>query len=157
MRSPLVPVTLLALAIAAAACGRSAPAPAATAGGEMSRAVVDPYLAINAALASDSMDGVTANAGAVATGASAFGAPAAGIDTAAVQLASATGLDDARVKLAVLSEAIDGYMGRQLLHPPKGVRTAFCPMVLKPWMQKDGAIRNPYYGSRMLTCGAFTN
>jgi hypothetical protein len=30
-------------------------------------------------------------------------------------------------------------------------------MVLKPWLQKDGELRNPYYGSRMLTCGSFRN
>ena len=48
-------------------------------------------------------------------------------------------------------------MSNQHLAPPEGVRVAFCPMQLKPWMQADGAIRNPYYGSRMPTCGSFRN
>ncbi|HMB81254.1 MAG TPA: hypothetical protein VKI43_14350, partial [Vicinamibacterales bacterium] len=77
----------LVLAIAAASC---APAPMTDktpkAGAEMSRAVLDPYLKIQAALADDSMDGVTANAGNIATAATALGAPAVKIDMAAVQL-----------------------------------------------------------------------
>jgi hypothetical protein len=123
----------------------------------MSRAVVEPYLKIDEALASDSLDGVKANAGDVATGASALGAFAVKIDTAALQLASADDIADARTKFGVLSEAIDTYMTTQHLAPPAGIRVAFCPMVKKPWLQKDGAIRNPYYGSQMLTCGSFKN
>ena len=30
--------------------------------------------------------------------------------------------------------------------PPSGVKMAFCPMVLKPWLQADATITNPYYG-----------
>src|SRR5205823_5043888 len=123
----------------------------------MSRAVVDPYLKIDEALASDSLDGVKANAGNVATAASALGAFAVKIDTAALQLASAEDIADARTKFGVLSEAIDTYMTTQHLAPPAGIRVAFCPMVKKPWLQEDGAIRNPYYGSQMLTCGSFKN
>ena len=127
------------------------------AGAEMSRAVIDPYLKIGTALASDRMDGVTANAGEIATAASALGALAFKIDTAAVQLTAAADLADARAKFGVLSEAIDAYMTNQHLTSPDGVRVAFCPMVLKPWLQKDGDLRNPYYGSQMLTCGSFRN
>jgi hypothetical protein len=123
----------------------------------MSRAVVDPYLKIDEALASDSLDGVKANAGDVATAASALGAFAVKIDTAALQLASADEIADARTKFGALSEAIDTYMTTQHLAPPAGIRVAFCPMVKKPWLQNDGAIRNPYYGSQMLTCGSFKN
>ncbi len=149
---------VLALVGGAAACSRPAAKPAApAAGGEMSRGVVDPYVAINGSLASDSLDGVAANARAIADAATGLGAAGASINAAAVQLASATALDDARVKLAALSEAIDAYMGTRHLRAPEGVRMAFCPMVLKPWMQKSGPIRNPYYGSQMLTCGSFRN
>ena len=59
----------------------------------MSRAVIDPYLKIQAALADDSMDGVKANAGNIATAATALGAPAMKIDTTAVQLASAAEIE----------------------------------------------------------------
>ena len=145
----------IALALAVGAC---APAPQTDktpkAGSEMSRSVIDPYLKIQEALADDKMDGVKANAGQVATASAALGAPAMKIDTAAVQLASASELEDARTKFATLSEAIDDYMTGLHLKAPEGVRVAFCPMVQKPWLQKGEAIENPYYGKEMLTCGS---
>jgi hypothetical protein len=137
------------------ACNRTAPA--ASASTEMSRAVVDPYVKVAEALASDSIDGIRANAGDIATAAARLGALAFKIDTAALQLASADDLDDARAKFGVLSEAIDAYMAGQHLTPPDGIRVAFCPMVLKSWLQPDGELRNPYHGSQMLTCGSFRN
>ena len=146
----------LAVLVFASAC---APAPQTTktpaAGSEMSRAVLDPYLKIQAALSNDTMDGVKANAGEVATASAALGAPAMKIDTAAVQLASAVEIEDARAKFGTLSEAIDAYMTGLKLKPPEGVKVAFCPMVHKPWLQTASAIDNPYYGKSMLSCGNF--
>jgi membrane fusion protein, copper/silver efflux system len=140
----------------AAAC---APAPATDktpkAGTGMSRAVIDPYLKIQAALADDSMDGVKANAGNIATAATALGAPAMKIDTTAVQLASAVEIEDAREKFDALSEAIDAYMTGLKLKAPEGVKVAFCPMVQKPWLQADATINNPYFGKSMQACGSF--
>jgi hypothetical protein len=109
----------------------------------MPRSIVDPYLKIQAALADDSMDGVKQNAGDIATAATALGAPAVKIDTAAVQLAAATELADAREKFGTLSEAVDAYMIGLKLKPPDGVRVAVCPMVHKPWLQEGSAIANP--------------
>ena len=154
--STSVPLVVLAGALVCAACNRPSTS-AAPAGTAMSRAVIDPYLKIGAALASDSMDSVTANAGEIATAASTLGALAFKIDTAAAQLTGAADLQDARARFGVLSEAIDSYMTNQHLTSPEGVRVAFCPMALKPWLQKDGDLRNPYYGSQMLTCGSFRN
>jgi hypothetical protein len=146
----------LALTVAAGACG---PAPMTDktpkAGTEMSRAVIDPYLKIQAALADDSMDGVKANAGNIVTAATALGAPAMKIDTTAVQLTSAAEIDDAREKFGALSEAIDTYMTGLKLKAPEGVKVAFCPMVQKPWLQADATIHNPYFGKSMQTCGNF--
>ncbi|MEO8255848.1 MAG: hypothetical protein ABI868_00725 [Acidobacteriota bacterium] len=150
----LLTVTLLGLP--GIACHRP-PASAAPAGAAISRAIVDPYLEIGTALAADRVDGVTARAGEIATAASSLGAAAFKIDTAAVQLTSAADLADARAKFGVLSDAIDSYMTNQHLTSPSGVRVAFCPMVQKPWLQQDGELRNPYYGSQMLTCGSFRN
>ena len=145
-----------AIAIALTAC---APAPGTDktpkAGTEMSRAVIDPYLKIQAALADDSMDGVKATAGNIATAATSLGAPAMKIDTAALQLASAAEIEDAREKFGVLSEAIDTYMTGLKLKAPEGVKVAVCPMVQKPWLQADAAINNPYFGKSMQTCGSF--
>jgi len=144
--------------IGAVSCGTggstqtaATPAP----GSEMPRSILDPYLKIQVALADDSMDGVKANAGNIATAASSLGAPAMKIDTAAVQLASTTEIEDARVKFGALSEAIDAYATGLKLRMPEGVRVAFCPMAQKPWLQQASAINNPYYGKSMPTCGSF--
>jgi hypothetical protein len=146
----------LVVALAATGC---APAPMTDktqkAGSEMTRAVIDPYLKIQAALADDSMDGVKANAGNIATAATSLGAPAMKIDTTALQLASATEIDDARAKFGALSEALDTYMTGLHLTPPQGVKVAVCPMVHKPWLQADATINNPYFGKSMQTCGSF--
>jgi hypothetical protein len=48
-------------------------------------------------------------------------------------------------------------MANQHLAPPAGVCVAFGPMTMRPWLQRDAAIRHPYYGSQMLTCGSFRN
>jgi len=142
--------------VIAAAC---APAPQTDKtpkpGSEMSRAVIDPYLKIQEALASDTMDGVKQNAGEVATAASSLGAPAMKIDTAALTLASAADLEHAREQFGTLSEAIDTYMTGLKLKAPDGVKVAFCPMVRKPWLQSASTIDNPYFGKSMLTCGTF--
>jgi len=152
--APLLAVA--ALLLAATAC---APAPQTgntpAAGSEMPRSIVDPYLKIQSALADDSMDGVTQNAGNIATAASGLGSPAMKIDMAAAQLTSAGDIADAREKFGRLSEAIDAYMTGLKLTPPEGVRVAVCPMVKKPWMQEGAAISNPYYGKAMPTCGNF--
>jgi hypothetical protein len=121
----------------------------------MSASIIDPYLKIQEALAADSIEGVKANAGEIATASSALGAPAMKIDTSAVHLASATELGDARTKFGALSEALDQYMTGLHLAAPEGVKVAVCPMVRKPWLQKGDAIANPYYGTEMLTCGNF--
>jgi hypothetical protein len=54
-----------------------------------------------------------------------------------------------------LNEALVAYLGAQKRGPGAGLKVAVCPMVNKPWIQKDGAIQNPYYGSEMLSCGSF--
>ena len=147
------------LAGAAALALACAPAPATDktpkAGSEMSRAVIDPYLKIQQALADDRMDGVKENAGSIATAATALGAPAMKIDTSALQLASAAEIDDARAKFGDLSVALDTYMTGLKLTPPEGVKVAFCPMVHKPWLTASATIDNPYYGKSMSTCGNF--
>ena len=121
----------------------------------MPASVVDPYLKIQTALAQDRIDDVRANAGNIATAASALGSPAMKIDTAAVQLASAAEIEDAREKFGRLSDAIVTYMDGLHLPPPDGVRKAYCPMAQKPWLQQGDTLANPYYGASMLTCGEF--
>ncbi len=136
--------------------GKTLIAVAPKAGDTMPAAILDPYLAIQDGLAHDSVDNLRANAGNIATAATSLGAPAMRIDTAAVQLASAGDLADARQKFGVLSEAIVAYKDGFKLRAGDGVKQAFCPMALKPWLQKGESISNPYYGSEMPTCGSFT-
>jgi len=149
-------VFVVMLASTAFAC---APAPQTSntppSGSKMPSSVVDPYLKIQTALAQDRIDDVRANAGEVAKASTALGAPAMKIDTAAVQLASATEIQDARDKFGTLSDAVVTYMDGLHLAPPDGVRKAYCPMVKKPWLQQGDTLANPYYGASMLTCGEF--
>jgi hypothetical protein len=153
----------MSLAVSMACAGCAPNVGTTPAGGfAMPASIVDPYLAIQGALADDSTDGnlIRANAGNIAVAATALGAPAMKIDTAALQLSAAAeadrpDLENVREKFGLLSEAIDTYMTGLKLTPPEGVRVAFCPMVSKPWMQKGDTLANPYYGKEMSTCGNF--
>jgi hypothetical protein len=149
---------LIALALFAAGCSGSGGSLAGNApkeGSPLPASIAEPYLRIHDELAVDSMDNVKQNAGDIATAASALGAPAMKIDTAAVQLAAAGDLALARDRFGVLSDAIVTYMTGLKLAAPDGVRTAFCPMAQRPWLQKGDTIANPYYGKEMPTCGEF--
>ena len=151
-------VAVLAIASACAPAPGTGNSPAA--GAAMSRAIVDPYLKIQAALADDSTEGVHANAGAIVTAVTALGSPAMKIVGAALQLAAAAeaeppDIKDVREKFGTLSETIDVYMTGLHLTPPQGVKVAVCPMVNKPWMQEGPTLANPYYGKEMSTCGSF--
>jgi hypothetical protein len=147
----------------AVSCGFSLPscalgthsAVALAPGSEMPSSIVDPYLRIQTALAQDRVDDVRASAGEIATAATSLGAPAMKIDTAAVQLASATELADAREKFGTLTDAMVTYMDGEHLKAPDGVRKAYCPMARKSWLQRGDTLANPYYGTAMPTCGEF--
>jgi hypothetical protein len=143
------------LLMTGAACNRAGVRGTVAHPGELSPTIVEPYLRADTALTEDRIDGIASDAAAIGSAARALGPPAASIDAAAGHLASAANLAEARASFGELSEAIDTYMGRQHLTPPAGIRQAFCPMAFRPWLQKDGALRNPYYGSQMLTCGSF--
>lgn len=148
-----LPVFAAVLTTTALACSPKAVPPVES--GALPASIVEPYLTIQSALFHDEVAGVQANAGAIATAASALGAPAMKIDTAALQLAAASDLADARTRFGVLSDAVVTYMNGLHLAAPEGVRTAYCPMTQKPWLQKSASIENPYYGSQMPTCGNF--
>jgi hypothetical protein len=148
---------LLSIAAIASACTPTV-GKTPESGSAMPSSIIDPYLEIQSALADDSTANVKANAGNIMTAATALGAPAMKIDTAAIQLSAAAEAADPdianiRDKFGLLSEAIDTYMTGLKLTPPAGIRVAYCPMVNKPWMQKGEALANPYYGKEMLTCG----
>jgi hypothetical protein len=158
MRSNLLPLIACVASLATACAPTVGKTPES--GSAMPASIVEPYLEIQSSLADDRSDNIHARAGDIATAATALGAPAMKIDTAALQL-SATAeapepdLAALRERFGALSEAIDAYMTGLKLRPPDGVRVAFCPMVNKPWMQKGDTLANPYYGKEMPTCGSF--
>jgi hypothetical protein len=131
-------------------------------GSAMPMSIMEPYLAIQEALAQDSTDNIKANAGKIATASTSLGAPAMKIDTSALQLSGSIGATEAdtdikvvRERFGALSEAIDTYMTGLNLKLPEGTAVAWCPMVKKPWIQRGDKLANPYYGSEMPTCGNF--
>ena len=71
--------------------------------------------------------------------------------TQALTLAAlqASDIEDLRARFKPLSESL----AEQTL--PQGFARAYCPMYDSgsAWVQRDGPVRNPYYGAFMLTCG----
>ena len=133
--------------VAAALAALAVPASAAVADG-----LAAPYLHIQVALANDSTDGVAEAARTIAAEAAGMGEQAAAIGAAAEALAATTDLQSAREAFGPLSDALIVY-GRDVGFGE--LRLAYCPMVDKEWLQATSEIRNPFYGSMMLTCGEF--
>jgi hypothetical protein len=148
--------SLIALALVAAGC---TPAPGTSntpeSGAPVPSSIVEPYLRIQTELYNDSVENVRANAGNLATASTSLGSPAVKIDLAAIQLAAATELPDAREKFARLSEAIVTYMDGLDLTPPEGVQVARCETTNRQWLQEGSTIANPYDGASAPPCGSF--
>ena len=117
--------------------------------------MINQVVAIADSLAHDKLDDVATNAAGIDREATSLGKPAAKIANAAKDVLKATKISDVREAFGKLSEALVGYLDTQKRAPGPGLKVAVCPMVNKPWIQKDGPIRNPYYGSEMLGCGSF--
>ena len=145
-------VATLGLCLSLGACHRQAPADLT---GSLPASVLSPYLSIQEGLAKDSLDGLAANATAIASASASLGAPGGRIDGDARKLAAATTLADARDKFGALSETLVSYSKAGKRPLPSGVREAFCPMVQKPWLQRGSMISNPYFGKEMPGCGEF--
>ena len=117
--------------------------------------MINQAVAIATSLAQDKLDNVATNAAAIDLEATSLGKPAAKISSAAKDMQKATKITDVRNAFGKLSEALVAYLDAQKRKPGAGLKVAVCPMVDKPWIQKDGPIQNPYYGSEMLSCGSF--
>lgn len=59
-------------------------------------------------------------------------------------------IDELRTSFKTLSEV---YIKNIPSADLKGATKASCPMASARWIQKDGDLRNPYYGKSMLECG----
>jgi hypothetical protein len=115
--------------------------------------VVASYLEIQAALANDSLDGVPAAAKRIAAESAKLGATGEPVAKAAKGVAAADDIKAARDAFKPLSEAVVALVKAD----PDGhaVKLAYCPMAKASWLQTEEKIRNPYYGSSMLSCGEF--
>ena len=120
---------------------------------ESTKAIVASYLHIHAALSSDKVDGVKAAAEAIGKEAARMGAAGDAIHKAAKAVASAANLEAARTAFGPLSDAVIAAAKADGWKDLPSLKVGYCPMVQQSWIQKDGRISNPYYGSTMLTCG----
>ena len=114
--------------------------------------LAQPYLHIQLALANDSMDGVADAAQRIVTEAAKLGVAAQSIGAAAKSISAASDINTARAAFGPLSDALIAY-GEEVGFGD--LKVAYCPMARKSWVQEDGAILNPFYGSMMLNCGGF--
>jgi hypothetical protein len=117
------------------------------------KAIVASYLEIQGRLAVDKLEGVKPAAEAIGQQATRMGTEGMAIVKAAKAVADAADLKTARETFGPLSDAVIAAGNAEGWKDLPDLRVAYCPMIKKSWIQKDEAIKNPYYGSMMLTCG----
>lgn len=123
-------------------------------------ATLDAYLAAQSALASDDLGAATAAARTLAEGLATLDATeAAAMQAHARALAGAADLAAARVAFGELSAPFVSFI--EAVGVPEGYDVArfSCGMFHDVpeggvWLQRGDEVRNPYYGSAMLTCGS---
>ena len=139
----------------------------------MESAVGD-YLAIQSALAKDSLEESVTSATALASSASALAETASENPDAAFQLrnlssqlkaiseraAETDNLAQFRVNFKTLSELIKSLVTSFGAELESSLYTAHCPMAFNnaggDWLQTTEVITNPYFGASMLGCGEIT-
>ncbi|MBC2839343.1 efflux RND transporter periplasmic adaptor subunit [Robiginitalea sp. SC105] len=121
------------------------------------REVIGPYLQLKDALVASEAERageLAASASKLLGSASGGGLEALALDFRA--LASATGIGEKRDAFIGLSGKMIG-LARQVSDLPGTFYIQYCPMANSNqgayWISSDEAIRNPYYGDAMLTCG----
>lgn len=151
MKRKLLPLTAFVLATGLLV------APAAYAADDTPfTAMAEHYEAVWKSLSGDSIDGVASHAEAITRIAESGDHPAEAREAVpqivehARSLAAASGIDAAREAFGELTKPMVRYrkaVGTEHL------KVAYCPMLKKAWLQPEGDLANPYYGSEMLTCG----
>jgi hypothetical protein len=122
------------------------------------KSVLDDYLKIQDELAKDSVKGVNENASAIAKAVKGDDMKMLSPDVAtqADTIAQAKDLKTARDAFKPLSASLVKYLADN----KAGAGTyheAYCPMARANWLQTGKAIKNPYMGKAMLTCGELKN
>ncbi len=116
------------------------------------RDALDHYLAVQSALARDSMQHVSARAHALAAavrGDETKSLPAVMADQAEA-LAQALSLDKARKAFDLLSQSLIAYL-KSHNAPPGTYYQVYCPITKASWLQTGATVRNPYLGPRSAT------
>ena len=115
--------------------------------------VLTPYFRIQTALVDDRIDTIKNDALLVAQEAGSLGASGKPIEEAATALSQTTEIGAAREAFGRLSDAVIAYADGTKTSPGADVATVYCPMVKKSWLQKNGDVKNPYFGKAMPGCG----
>ncbi|HXT12592.1 MAG TPA: DUF3347 domain-containing protein [Candidatus Angelobacter sp.] len=122
------------------------------------KSVFDHYLKIEAALAKDSIAGLTEQASAIAKAVRSDEIKMLSPDVAkqAGVLAQAKDLPSAREAFKPLSDSLIKYLADN--KAGKGTyHEAYCPMAKASWLQTGTTIKNPYLGKSMPDCGELKN
>lgn len=154
VKSMVMTVAILGAGVAAAVSAAEMPA------GSLEK-LVGLYVPMQEALAGDSVAVIAGQAAKVAAEAEAIlkskgEKPSVDSieDLEAVVLAAkgmkATEIKGLREQFKALSHAVGRLVERQAI---AGHGIYYCPMADAYWVQKTGAVKNPYYGSQMLGCG----
>lgn len=130
---------------------------------EKMQPVLEEYLKISEALASDKIDGVADAAKKIdglasgitpslATGehASHYAGIPGKVSAGAKKTASAKDISALRAAFVDLSRPMVMWAS---MSKPQGINVVYCSMNPGSWLQKGKKIRNPYYGAKMLSCG----
>lgn len=130
---------------------------------ETMQPILTEYLKMVETLASDKTDGVADSAKKIeslagklspslATGehASHYKSIPNNISEGARKMAAAKDIASLRAALVSLSKPMVVWTA---MSKPPGINVIYCSMNPGSWLQKGAAIRNPYYGSKMLSCG----
>jgi len=115
--------------------------------------ILDAYYAIGGKLTADGFDGGHTEAGRIVDA-----AKSRSIVEAARPLTHAhhkNDLEAVRKDFNALSDVLIAYVGAHKSALRDLPLLAYCPMKDAGWLQKDGELLNPYYGSKMLYCGTF--
>lgn len=125
--------------------------------------IVDSYLKIWNALSSDSLEDVGAAVDSIAKHAAKLDSSSVtgehathyeniptNLRKAAQTLSQAKALDEARASFKKLSMPMAMWV---TMSKPQYLDVVYCSMAKGSWVQKHGAVRNPYLGAEMLDCG----
>lgn len=103
-----------------------------------------PYVKMQEALAADNFTAAVNAHKEVCEGAKKFVPEYKGCDV------EHKGIEELRASFKNLSKLYIAKVNKKDLD---GLTKAYCPHAKAEWIQKDSALRNPYYGKSMLECG----